>query len=905
VQVSGTTLWTTDHNLVLHQDGHVVYRTTGQDKTALTGSDAIWFEYKAGKIGGERTMTVANTESHNLTIDGTGSGVGSGGWSGNWKYHYQSEDLVDDTDTKKFSWTDDKWSQTDHTFRTDHKGSSWWWFDMGRTYNQVYDPELGSWRTEIENQKMGGSSSYHEVKWGGANNYQFSDKRGGSSFKNGSGSGSYGFNLSGSGGSSAYSSAETASYRDNRAGTVVNGVTTYSSVDIHSLSEKTSWSESQNQTLQVTTWTRNDDWSRDEITITGDSNSLTTTKNNAFTKAFAYANGTGSGAPGTGGYSLGDNKSSTGTTTGAANAPILGGNYNNTLPGTPGSFAGTQNYRGGNRNPHQNGRPFHPSGAQNRGPNGWSFPQPPMTLLDIKIISNNLGAWDQIRDLNGLPDGSDALLSRTGYVNGRMTPIGGMGYDNSKVNFGYRFSHSQILDQLKLGQEHLRQEALSNSRNYQDPIDKIDSFFAGYADAMTFGGSTYLRGKIYGETATKNHQGAYFEAGQWVGTAHGFALGGAANATGKVGAWAIRGANWYTKIDTAVGMGSVGYKFVYDPGSLSVWDGLNFSPLIGTGLSKLVGFGKATGFLKQDFCLAGLFGCFPAGTKVSTPQGLKSIEDIQVGEEVFGYDFHGKAWKPARVGKTFKRSYFGGTALITVEGETIQATYHHPFWVVRGQDLETRKLLDHLPPVPENCQSEGRWVDASDLRVGDELLGMNGKALFIHKLEFLPFEGDVYNLQVDNFHSFFIGNIELLVHNSYSDDILKKFKNSKHQLGFELQIGSMHLRKLKKRNEAHHIASDKDKIYTPIFEEIFRLGGLNLQSPWNRTRVPGHSGAHGKFYNKYILQRLQNAVKDKTGKLYRQSLLDELYQIRREIQNGSLGDLLRAGASFDDIIGNF
>jgi len=292
-------------------------------------------------------MTVANTESHNLTIDGTGSGVGSGGWSGDWKYHYQSEDLVDDTDTKKFAWTDGKWSQTDHTFRTDHKGSSSWWFDMGRTYNQVYDPELGSWRTEIENQKMGGSSSYHEVKWGGANNYQFSDKRGGSSFKNGSGSGSYGFNLSGSGGSSSFASAETASYRDNRAGTVVNGVTTYSSVDIHSLSEKTSWSESQNQTLQVATWTRNDDWSRDEITITGDSNSLTTTKNNAFTKVFAYANGTGSGAPGTGGYSLGDNQSSTGTTTGAANGPILGGNYNNTLPGTPGSFSETSGYFGG------------------------------------------------------------------------------------------------------------------------------------------------------------------------------------------------------------------------------------------------------------------------------------------------------------------------------------------------------------------------------------------------------------------------------------------------------------------------------------------------------------------------------------------------------------------------------
>jgi len=103
----------------------------------------------------------------------------------------------------------------------------------------------------------------------------------------------------------------------------------------------------------------------------------------------------------------------------------------------------------------------------------------------------------------------------------------------------------------------------------------------------------------------------------------------------------------------------------------------------------------------------------------------------------------------------------------------------------------------------------------------------------------------------------------------------------------------------------HHIASDKDKVYAPLFEELFEEAGLDLQSAWNRTRVPGHVGPHGKFYNEYILQRLRNAVSGKSGQAYRNALLDELYQLRREILNGDLGDLLRAPASQADVRGNF
>lgn len=120
-----------------------------------------------------------------------------------------------------------------------------------------------------------------------------------------------------------------------------------------------------------------------------------------------------------------------------------------------------------------------------------------------------------------------------------------------------------------------------------------------------------------------------------------------------------------------------------------------------------------------------------------------------------------------------------------------------------------------------------------------------------------------------------------------------------------LENGTLSTRPLRNNSQIHHIASDKDEVFAPQFEKLFKEGGLDLQSAWNRTRVPGHVGPHGKFYNSYVLERLQTAVAGKSDTAYRNALLDELYQLRREIQNGDLGDLLRAGASLDDVMGNF
>jgi hypothetical protein len=103
----------------------------------------------------------------------------------------------------------------------------------------------------------------------------------------------------------------------------------------------------------------------------------------------------------------------------------------------------------------------------------------------------------------------------------------------------------------------------------------------------------------------------------------------------------------------------------------------------------------------------------------------------------------------------------------------------------------------------------------------------------------------------------------------------------------------------------HHIASDKDKLFTPLFEKLFNRAGLDLQTPWNQMRLQGHVGPHGKFYNQYVLDRLLSAVGTRTGNAARRAIVEELKALRRDIRHKGLDALLKARASVADVLGNF
>jgi hypothetical protein len=161
-----------------------------------------------------------------------------------------------------------------------------------------------------------------------------------------------------------------------------------------------------------------------------------------------------------------------------------------------------------------------------------------------------------------------------------------------------------------------------------------------------------------------------------------------------------------------------------------------------------------------------LASCFPAGTLVATPRRLFPIETIRIGDEVWAFDLIHSCWTLRKVLKTFVRDYDGSSATITALGEEIEATSLHPFWVITGEDLAGRPIRGHLPRVPEGATTSGRWVDAADVRVGDELLLRDGRIVPVQVVRCQPYHDKVYNVHVEDLQCYAVGQYSVLVHNT-------------------------------------------------------------------------------------------------------------------------------------------
>jgi hypothetical protein len=135
---------------------------------------------------------------------------------------------------------------------------------------------------------------------------------------------------------------------------------------------------------------------------------------------------------------------------------------------------------------------------------------------------------------------------------------------------------------------------------------------------------------------------------------------------------------------------------------------------------------------------------FAAGTLVLMADGSKKpIDQIQPGDIVMAGDpqkgtEHPEPVQQVIVGHGLKHLYD-----IQVDGNVIEATYNHPFWVV---DLQT-------------------FVWAQDLVPGEHLLLADGRAPPITAISNHDEVTTVYNLSIANIHTFFVGAVGALVHN--------------------------------------------------------------------------------------------------------------------------------------------
>jgi hypothetical protein len=134
--------------------------------------------------------------------------------------------------------------------------------------------------------------------------------------------------------------------------------------------------------------------------------------------------------------------------------------------------------------------------------------------------------------------------------------------------------------------------------------------------------------------------------------------------------------------------------------------------------------------------------CFVAGTEILTSEGLKNIEDIQVGDWVIADDPTTEGEIEARqVTDTFVR-YTDHLIDIYINEEVISVTSEHPFW------------------TPDQG-----WIPAKDLQIGSLLQTEDGRIIDVDKLDYREEAATVYNFHVEGFHTYFVSELGVLVHN--------------------------------------------------------------------------------------------------------------------------------------------
>ena len=150
--------------------------------------------------------------------------------------------------------------------------------------------------------------------------------------------------------------------------------------------------------------------------------------------------------------------------------------------------------------------------------------------------------------------------------------------------------------------------------------------------------------------------------------------------------------------------------------------------------------------------------CFTGDTLVAVEDGYKQIEEIEVGDKVWAYNYETGETELKEVKEVYVHEVNQILHLSTSDG-AIKTTSNHPFY------------------VPEKG-----WIAAGDLTVGDAILQLDGTTAVVlfSEIEYLSENIRVYNLEVEDYHTYFVGEAGALVHNYSKRTAMREAKRSQN-----------------------------------------------------------------------------------------------------------------------------
>jgi RHS repeat-associated protein len=155
---------------------------------------------------------------------------------------------------------------------------------------------------------------------------------------------------------------------------------------------------------------------------------------------------------------------------------------------------------------------------------------------------------------------------------------------------------------------------------------------------------------------------------------------------------------------------------------------------------------------------------FSRDTLVATDQGEQTIGDLKVGDKVLAYNSATNQYEYDTIQATIQ-NFDPNVFNVTINDETLTTTQGHPFYT---QELG--------------------WVKAGDLKAGEHILKADGTYGLVISTAIQPHPQFMYNLTIQNAHTFFVGQDQWLVHNC-NETVAQRVAQFKAQMGRHADFG--------------------------------------------------------------------------------------------------------------------
>ena len=138
--------------------------------------------------------------------------------------------------------------------------------------------------------------------------------------------------------------------------------------------------------------------------------------------------------------------------------------------------------------------------------------------------------------------------------------------------------------------------------------------------------------------------------------------------------------------------------------------------------------------------------CFTEETQIYTTSGYKNISEVKPNDYIYSYNNTNDKFSFCRVTEVHK-NVANNLVVLGIGNELIRCTPEHPFLTTDG------------------------WIRAANLNVGDHVRGSNNSLVCVTNKNYTTVPStNVYNLTVENNHTYTVGRNNLVVHNVCAKD---------------------------------------------------------------------------------------------------------------------------------------